>query len=519
MFIKINTSFFYCVLTVFLFINCNASAQNASVDTSVHTLVVFFDGLRPDYITQEAMPNVYAFSKRGCYGKQHHSVYPTVTRVNASSYATGSYPATHGLMGNIIFFPQVNKTKGLNTGEASELNRVNVATGGHLLTAISLGEILSNAGQKMMVFSSGSTGSTLLQNHTLSGGITINPDMILPASFTDELVKEIGPIPAKGKTKEAENIWVTDAIIRYALRLDGPLVSSIWYTDPDHTAHSDGIGSATAMASIKVADEQFGRIIAALETKHLTNKFNIIITADHGFVTHVGKKGIAEFLINEGLKKDSSSEDVVIAEGAIYVANHDAVKIKAIVAKLQAQQWIGSVFTKAVKAGDTKGWVDGTISFDAVHWNHPERAADILVDYNWNDDKNNAGYPGASFSRGVAGHGSFSPYEVHIALLAAGPSFKEGMLSELPTSNVDIVPTILHIHHLAIPASMDGRILQELLVEKTTAAVMKAKQETITTSAKVDNGVYQLQVQRTILGKYKYIDFTKVVRIMSSTVK
>ena len=105
-------------------------------------------------------------------------------------------------MGNTIYFPQVNKTKGLNTGEASELNRVNVATGGHLLTAISLGEILSSVGQKMMVFSSGSTGSTLLQNHTLSGGITINPDLILPASFTDELVKEIGRYLQKEKQKK-----------------------------------------------------------------------------------------------------------------------------------------------------------------------------------------------------------------------------------------------------------------------------------------------------------------------------
>ena len=312
---------------------------------------------------------------------------------------------------------------------------------------------------------------------------------------------------------------MTDAVIRYALRPDGPLVSSVWFTDPDHTAHSDGIGSATAMASIKIADEQFGRIIAALESIHLTNKFNIIITADHGFVTHIGKNSVAEFLISEKLKKDPTSEDVVVTEGAIYVENHDANKIKAIVASLQAQQWIGSVFTKAAKAGDTKGWVDGTVSFDAIHWNHPERAADILVDYNWNDDKNSAGYPGASFSRGVAGHGSFSPYEVHIALLAAGPSFKKGLSSELPTSNVDIVPTILHIHHLAIPASMEGRVLQELLAEKTTQSAIKAKRETITTSAKFDAGVYQLSVHRTILGPYKYVDFTKVVRTLPSGAK
>ncbi|MBC7720515.1 MAG: alkaline phosphatase family protein, partial [Pedobacter sp.] len=302
-----------------LFVANTMQAQSKTDTTTIHTLVVFFDGLRPDYITPEAMPNVYAFSKRGCYAMQHHSVFPTVTRVNASSYATGSYPATHGLMGNTVYFPQVDKKKGLNTGEASELNKVSVATNGHLLTAISLGEILAQAGQKMMVFSSGSTGSTLLQNHTLSGGATINPDMVLPPSFTTELVKEIGPIPANTKTKTAQNVWVTDAIIKYALRLDGPLVSSIWFTEPDHTAHADGIGSATAMASIKVADEQFGRLITELEKRGLTNNFNIIISADHGFVTHIGNTSVAEFLIKEGLKKDKESEDVVVAEGAIYV--------------------------------------------------------------------------------------------------------------------------------------------------------------------------------------------------------
>ncbi len=487
-------------------------AQDQKDTTSIRTLIIFFDGLRPDYITEETMPNLYAFSKKGCYGMQHHSVFPTVTRVNASSYATGSYPATHGLLGNTIYFPQVDRTKGLNTGEASELNKVSVATNGQLLTAVSLGEILAKAGQRMMVFSSGSTGSTLLQNHTLSNGITINPDLILPESFKEQLFKEIGPIPAKGKSKTPQTVWVTDAVIKYALRSDGPLVSSVWFTDPDHTAHADGIGSATAMLSIKETDEQFGRIIASLESKGLTKYFNIIVSADHGFVTHIGKNSVTEFLIKEGIKKDKESEDVVVSEGAIYVKGHDEAIIKNIVSKLQSQEWIGCIFTKAIKPGDNKGWVDGTVSFDAIHWNHKERAADILVDYNWNDKKNSAGYAGTSFSRGVAGHGSFSPYEVHIALLAAGPSFKKSLESELPTSNVDIVPTILHIHHLPVPSTMDGRVMYELLAEKNKQPKLVQKKETISTSASYNGGTYELNVHQTILGKYRYIDFTKVTR-------
>lgn len=505
------TNKFLLSFSVFMIANMSIAQTNKKQE-NIHTLIVFFDGLRPDYISPESMPNVYAFSKRGCYGKQHHSVFPTVTRVNSSSYSSGSYPATNGILGNTVYFPQVDKTKGLNTGEASEMEKVSAATGGHLLTTISLGEILQKNGAKMMVFSSGSSGQALFQNHTISGGAIINTSMILPESEKSKVIADIGAVPIHAKPNSAQHKWITDALIKYGLKIDGPLVSAIWFSDPDGTAHSDGIGATTSMASIKSVDEQFGRIIADLESKHLTNNFNIIISTDHGFVTHIGKNGIADFLINEGLKMSKESEDVVIAEGAIYVKDHNPVIIQKIVTALQSQDWIGGIFTKAAKPGDLKGSIDGTVSFDAIHWNHPDRSGDILVDYNWNDDSNSLGYKGSSFSRGVAGHGSFSPYEVHIALLAAGPSFKKSFSSELPTSNVDIAPTVLQIHHLEIPKTMDGRVLNELLNQKTNLPVLKPTKENILSKAKYSGGVYTIMVKRTLLGKYKYVDYAKVTR-------
>ena len=46
------------------------------------------------------MPTLAAIGQRGVVFTRHHSVYPTVTRVNASSMSTGSYPERHGLLGN-----------------------------------------------------------------------------------------------------------------------------------------------------------------------------------------------------------------------------------------------------------------------------------------------------------------------------------------------------------------------------------------------------------------------------------
>ncbi|MCA9442900.1 MAG: alkaline phosphatase family protein, partial [Candidatus Omnitrophica bacterium] len=56
--------------------------------------------------------------------ENHHSVYPTVTRVNASSFVTGCYPAKHGLMENTVYFPKVNPTGGLSTGSRDNLEKI-----------------------------------------------------------------------------------------------------------------------------------------------------------------------------------------------------------------------------------------------------------------------------------------------------------------------------------------------------------------------------------------------------------
>src|SRR5687767_4482240 len=91
------------------------NAATPSLAVRNKTLIVFFDGLRPDYITSEQMPNLFAFRQKASVGKHHHSVFPTVTRVNSASYATGSYPGTHGILGNAVYFPEVNKTKSIGT--------------------------------------------------------------------------------------------------------------------------------------------------------------------------------------------------------------------------------------------------------------------------------------------------------------------------------------------------------------------------------------------------------------------
>jgi len=202
----------------------------------------------------------------------------------------------------------------------------------------------------------------------------------------------------------------------------------------------------------------------------------------------------------------------MLAGNAVYVKDHDPAVIKKIVSALQEQPWIGAIFTKSTDGKSTKGWVEGTLSFESIHWDHPTRAADILIDYNWDNRKNSHGYEGTSFSKGVAGHGGSSPYEIHIPLIASGPGFKKGFESSIPTSNTDIVPTILHLHHLPIPSVMDGRVMTELLSGSPATKNEKVRKEILETKVKHSWGTYHLILERSVFGKQQYVNFTRVVR-------
>ncbi|MEL6963498.1 MAG: alkaline phosphatase family protein, partial [Pseudomonadota bacterium] len=59
-------------------------------------VICVFDGLRPDRVTAELTPNLYRFAQSGIWYRESRSVFPSVTRVATTSFATGSKPETHG---------------------------------------------------------------------------------------------------------------------------------------------------------------------------------------------------------------------------------------------------------------------------------------------------------------------------------------------------------------------------------------------------------------------------------------
>jgi predicted AlkP superfamily pyrophosphatase or phosphodiesterase len=493
------------LLQVLLFFAvCAAHAQNK-------TLIVLFDGMRADYIQPELMPELWAFRQSAARAEQHHSVFPTLTRVNSASFATGAYPGTHGILGNSVYFPAVNPAKSIGT-TYDDLSRIAQAESGEILTSPSVGEVLDQNGKRIMVFSSGTTGQAFLQNHKVGRGAILNPGLILPASFREKVLAELGD-PEQVATGLNKHKWVTDGLLRYSLVKGGPEVSTIWFSDPDAAGHKAGIGSEELKIALAFVDAQFGRILKHLDANGLRHQYNIIATMDHGFVTYTGQQSISDLLIQEGIKKSKDSDDVIFAGGTIYVKNRDERVIRQIVELFHKTPWIGAIFTKGAAPGRMEGWVLGTFSFESVRYDHPGRVGDILVAVNWTDEKNAFGYAGSDFSMGTAGHGGTSPYEIGIRLFAQGPNFRKGYVSNSPSSIIDIMPTVLHISGIAIPSKMNGRVLSELL-NGTDASSSVPNHEVLVVEASYSWGTYKLRLDQSSVGKYRYFNFSKTERVL-----
>ena len=471
-------------------------------------LLIVLDGLRPDYVTPELMPNLHSLGERGVVFTNHHAVFPTVTRVNASSIATGAYPESHGLLGNLVFFPAVDPARFLNSGVREDLLSVQRAEEDRLLTAPTLGEQLQGAGLSALVVSAGSTGSSFLLNHTVAGGGIIHYDYALPAALGADVVRTFGEVPPADTPNDARNRYVVDAFFELGIPQIDPAVTLMWLSEPDASAHAHGIGHPTTLKALERLDTHLGEIQQRLAALGWLDDLNVWVTSDHGFSTHTGAVELDALVAPFNGTLEDGSPRIVARGGAIYVRDGDQATVAEIVAQLQRLPNVGAIFTRGAPS-DIDGSVPGTLSFELARWGH-ERAAAILFSGNWTDAENEFGYRGTSAQGGVAGHGSSSPFDIHNTLIAAGPLLKSGVTIDVPSGNVDFSPTFLSLLGLEVPSSMQGRVLREAFAGGPDPASLAVESTQHTVES--EDGRYRLTASTSSVDGRRYLDYTEVVR-------
>ena len=80
----------------------------------------------------------------------------------------------------------------------------------------------------------------------------------------------------------------------------------------------------------------------------------------------------------------------------------------------------------------------------------------------------------------------------------------------MPTSNVDLAPTLLRLLGLVAPPTMTGRVIEEGLRNGPPPASVRITR--VAETVKTPDGTYELTAHLTTAAGHTYLDFTEVKR-------
>ncbi|MDA0263012.1 MAG: alkaline phosphatase family protein [Chloroflexi bacterium] len=482
-------------------------------------LVFVFDGLQPAQVVPRLMPNLAAFSAGGVKFANHHSVFPTVTRVNVSSLVTGRNPGGHGLAGNRLVIREFDSSRAIPAMEP-ELEQV-ARSGIPVQLAPTISEILAQHGLEYVAIGVGTSGNAYLQNPKAdqlggdfgggSGGATIHPTFALPRDLHESLIDRFGRWPEQSLPNTTRLAHAIRILTEYVIPERGPAVTMIWSSEPDKSQHDSGVGSSLSDAAVKEADGQLGGLLQWLRETGRADDTDIIVASDHGYSTIAGTVDVESLLREAGFADGGEPGGVVVAQNGgaalFYTQPGDRNTAERLAGWLMAQPWCGTVTASDAVLGS--GGIPGALPASLVG-NEGPRAPDLSISFRWDSMPNEAGYQGTVYSTsgevGTGQHGSMSRHEIHNILFANGPSFKSGAVVDTPTGSIDVAPTILRILGVTDGQDMDGRVLEEALAGGPDPSQVGWYTELHAAERDLGGETYRQQIKVSRVGGATYVD-------------
>ena len=415
-------------------------------------VVVVLDGMRRDQIVGANTPGLVRFAARAQTFGEHRSMFPSATRVVSASFATGCLPGRHELQGNSLALLEGGRLVHHDAGHPDFLQHKRRLTG-RALAMPTLAERLATIGG-MILFSNVSPGAAYAHDPDGFGHVYHRAGSYAPGRKRLEGARAL----TIGQDAEGEQL-MTARFIGEALIERSPPLAILWLGEPDATQHLQPLGSDSQLASLGQADANAERVIAAVDVLRNRGDDVLLITcSDHGHQTVSRVVDIEAELIAAGLKDSRESGDVVTPTSGtatlIYVHPDRADRIAGIGAFLRSRDWVDRVIGPDELAA---------VGQAARH------GLEFAISLKSDDQPNEFGIRGRSVeARPAAGkadhlgcgqHGGLARYEQMPFLMIEGRGFTAGTVTDVPTSPIDLAPTILA--HLDQPATgMDGRALQ-----------------------------------------------------------
>ena len=521
------------IVSLLFLIVCSSAAAVVPAKPERHVVVVVWDGMRPDFVTEQNTPTLWKLAREGITFRNHHAVYPSATMVNGTAIVTGIYPGKSGIIANHVYRPDIDPHHSIDVELPAVVKKGDEVSGGKYILVPTIAELVQHAGGRTVIASAKTVGLLLDRQAdvgTAKNCVTLFAGKSLPAEIIPSITATLGPFPSGHLQQDA---WTTKAMTDCFWKDGVPALSVLWLGEPDLTQHESAPGAPAALAAIKSADENLAAVLSALDQRDARGRTDVFIVSDHGFSTIKRSVDLRRILNDAGftakieelrIAKDGNQSaggirdktefndqpkpgDIMLAANGgsvlFYVVGHDKKLIRRLVEFLQQSDFAGVIFTKEPMEG-TFGLTQALIQRGD--------APDVVMAFRWTDLQNQFGVTGeidADWQRaaGKGTHATLSRFDMHNTLIAAGPDFKRGQTDDLPTGNVDLVPTILQILGIKVPHQMDGRILSEA-VTAPTSLLPAPKPEAKSIEARKDfpSGTWRQTLKISRVGSTIYLD-------------
>ena len=137
------------LLTTWILLAPNSRAiegNRLSLRQDRHVVVVVWDGMRPDFVSEQNTPALWRLAKDGVTFRNHHSVYPSATIINGTAINTGVYPDRSGVLANHDYLPAIDARKSIDVENGAVVRKGDEIGGGKYLRVPTIAEIIHQHG-------------------------------------------------------------------------------------------------------------------------------------------------------------------------------------------------------------------------------------------------------------------------------------------------------------------------------------------------------------------------------------
>ena len=366
-------------------------------------LLISIDGLHPDAVTPDLMPNLHALAAAGVRARWMIPSYPTLTFPNHYTLVTGLRPDRHGVVDNTMWDPELGS---FLTRDRSAVT--NPAWWG--------GEPIWNT-----------AGKAGLRTATL---FWVGSEAPIQGRQPDEWHAFDYAFPIDRRVDTVLGWFDRDAA-------EWPRFGALYFEHTDVAGHAFGPDSPEWKDAVRLVDAALGGLVDGLRRRGLEQRVNLVIVSDHGMTpTSPERVYYLEELVDTRKLRIITAGEVI---GLAPEPGHEAEVEAALLGR----------------HGPLQCWQRGELPPQWHYGTHPRIAPIVCqADLGWKVFTRQSFVRwGGRIKPGSHGYAPEEP-DMRATFVASGPGFRRGQVIE-PFDNVHVYALLCALLGLE-PAANDG---------------------------------------------------------------